>query len=69
MTLPQRMKFGIFLAPFHPVGENPTVSFERNLELIRWLDDLDYDEVWVGEHHSGGWETIASPEMFLVAAA
>ncbi len=69
MALPQRMKFGIFLAPFHPVGENPTVSFERNLGLISWLDSLDYDEVWVGEHHSGGWETIASPEMFLVAAA
>ena len=26
------------------------------------LDDLGYDEFWCGEHHSGGWETIASPE-------
>ena len=50
MTLPQRMKFGIFLAPFHPVGENPTVSFERNLELIRWLDDLDYCPICDGDN-------------------
>ena len=32
MTLPERMKFGIFLAPFHPLGENPTLSLERDLE-------------------------------------
>ena len=44
MTLPARMKFGIFLAPFHHLGENPTLGFERDLELIRWLDHLGYDE-------------------------
>jgi limonene 1,2-monooxygenase len=63
-----RMEFGIFMAPFHPLGENPTLALQRDLELISWLDYLGYDEVWVGEHHSGGWETIASPEMFLAAA-
>src|SRR5689334_8366247 len=55
MTLPARMKFGIFLAPFHHLGENPTLGFERDLELIRWLDHLGYDEAWIGEHHSSGW--------------
>ena len=69
MTLPARMKFGIFLAPFHHLGENPTLGFERNLELIRWLDYLGYDEAWIGEHHSSGWETIASPEIFIATAA
>ena len=69
MTLPARMKFGIFLAPFHPLGENPTLSLERDLELLQWLDSLGYDEAWIGEHHSGGWETIASPEVFIAAAA
>ncbi len=63
-----RLEFGIFIAPFHPVGENPTLALRRNLDLISWLDQLGYDEVWVGEHHSGGWETIASPEVFLAAA-
>ena len=69
MTLPARMRFGIFLAPFHRVGENPTLGFERNLELIQWLDKLGFDEAWIGEHHSAGWETIASPEIFIATAA
>src|SRR5439155_9182029 len=69
MTLPARMRFGIFLAPFHALGENPTLSIHRDLELIEWLDHLGYDEAWVGEHHSAGWEIIASPEVFIAAAA
>ena len=63
------MRFGIFLAPFHDPGESPTASLERDLELIVHLDRLGYDEAWVGEHHSTGWELIASPEVFLAVAA
>ena len=63
------MRFGIFLAPFHRVGENPTLALDRDMELIQWLDHLGYDEVWIGEHHSAGWELIASPEIFIAAAA
>jgi limonene 1,2-monooxygenase len=69
MALPPRFSFGIFMAPFHEVGHNPTYALERDLQLIQWLDQLGFDEAWVGEHHSAGWEIIASPEMFLVAAA
>lgn len=64
-----RIGFGLFLAPFHAVGENPTLALERDLELISWVDALGFDEAWVGEHHTTGWETIASPEMFLAVAA
>ena len=69
MALPARMKFGIFHAPFHPLGDNPTLALERDLELVQWLDWIGFDESWTGEHHSAGWETIASPEVFLAAAA
>src|SRR5215213_8549338 len=69
MFRPDRMKFGIFLAPFHRHYENPTLSLERDMRLIELLDELDYDEAWVGEHHSAGWETIASPEVFMGIAA
>ena len=62
------MKFGIFLAPFHRVGENPTLALARDMELLEWLDHLGYDEAWIGEHHSAGYETIASPEVFIAAA-
>ncbi len=64
-----RLDFGIFLAPFHPVNENPTLSLQRDFELIEWLDRLGYDEAWIGEHHSAGYEIIASPEVFIAAAA
>ena len=66
---PNRMKFGIFMAPFHRVGENPTVALERDMDLIEYLDQLNFDEAWVGEHHSAGWEIIASPELVIAAMA
>jgi limonene 1,2-monooxygenase len=63
-----RLKFGAFLAPHHPLGEHPTLMLRRDLALAAQLDELGFDEFWVGEHHSSGWETIASPEMFLAVA-
>jgi limonene 1,2-monooxygenase len=63
-----RVKFGAFLAPHHPIGENPTLQFRRDLDLVELLDQLGFEEFWCGEHHSTGWEMIASPEMFLAAA-
>ena len=69
MPLPERMKFGIFMGPFHRVGENPTLALDRDLELVQWLDHLGFDEAWIGEHHSAGWETISSPEIFIAVAA
>jgi limonene 1,2-monooxygenase len=57
------------MAPFHQLGEDPTLALERDLELMQWLDYLDFDEAWIGEHHSAGWEIIASPEIFIGVAA
>jgi limonene 1,2-monooxygenase len=63
-----RLNFGAFLAPHHPIGEHPMLQFRRDLDLVEHLDKLGYEEFWCGEHHSSGWEMIASPEMFLAAA-
>src|SRR3954454_12864135 len=63
------LKFGIFLAPFHPVGQNPTLALERDLDLVVHLDSLGFDEAWMGEHHSAGYEIIASPEVFIAVAS
>jgi len=63
------LRFGAFLAPHHPIGEHPVLQLDRDLELVELLDQLGYDEFWCGEHHSTGWETIASPELFLAGAA
>ena len=63
------MKFGIFMAPFHPTGQNPTYALDRDIALIEHLDRLGFDEAWIGEHHSGGYEIIASPEIFIATVA
>ena len=63
------LRFGAFLAPHHPIGESPVLQFQSNLEFVEHLERLGYDEFWCGEHHSTGWEIIASPELFLAAAA
>ncbi|HVA73313.1 MAG TPA: LLM class flavin-dependent oxidoreductase [Acidimicrobiales bacterium] len=63
------LRFGIFLAPFHPAGQNPTLALERDMELIVRLDQLGYDEAWIGEHHSAGFEIVASPEVFIGAVS
>jgi limonene 1,2-monooxygenase len=63
------LRAGIFLAPFHPVDEDPTLAIHRDLELIDHLDKLGFAEAWIGEHHSAGYEIIASPELFIAAAA
>ena len=63
------MKFSLFMQPFHALGENPTLALERDLESIEWWDALGYDEVFIGEHHSSGWETIGSPAIMIAVAA
>jgi limonene 1,2-monooxygenase len=69
MTARQTLRSGIFLAPFHPVDEDPTLAIRRDIDLVEWLDELGFDEAWIGEHHSAGFEIIASPELFIAAAA
>ncbi len=64
-----RLRFGTFLAPFHAPGQNPTLALQRDLKFVEHLDALGYDEAWIGEHHSAGSEIIASPEIFIAAAA
>jgi hypothetical protein len=61
------LRSGIFLAPFHALKENPILALERDMELLQHLDALNYSEAWIGEHHSGGFEIISSPEVFIAS--
>lgn len=66
---PWPLRFGVFLAPFHPPERHPTLALHGDLDLIGHLDRLGYDEAWIGEHHSAGHEIIGSPELFMAVAA
>jgi len=68
-VLPRPLRFGVFLAPFHPADESPTEQLHRDLSLLQQLDAIGFDEAWIGEHHSGGYEIIPSPEVFIAHAA
>jgi len=62
------LRFGLFVAPFHPTDGNPTLQMRRDIELAVLVDELGYDEIWFGEHHSGGFESSGSPEIMIAAA-
>src|SRR5688572_12960058 len=64
-----KLRAGVFVAPFHPLDESPTLCFERDLQLAQFADQLGLDEFWYGEHHTGGYELSASPELMIAAAA
>lgn len=66
---PMPLKFGLFHGPHHGMNLDPTYSFERDLLLMEHLDRLGFDEAWIGEHHSGGFENLPAPEVFIAAAA
>ena len=57
------------MMPTHHPSENPTLAFHRDIDLIPFVEGLGYDSFHIGEHHSGGWETMPSPEMALSMAA
>lgn len=63
------LRAGVFVAPFHPLDESPTLAMERDLQLAEYADELGMAEFWFGEHHSGGYEISASPELMIAGAA
>ncbi|MDB5579675.1 MAG: luciferase-like protein [Bradyrhizobium sp.] len=67
--LDPNLRHGVFLPPFHLEDSDPTLSYHQDLEIAEFVDKLGYHELWVGEHHSGGTETISSPELYIAAAA
>src|SRR6478736_3080178 len=39
-----------------------------DLQVLRWLDELGYQEAWIGEHHTAPWEPHPSPDLLLAQA-
>ena len=45
------MEIGYFTMPSHPPECGLKEGHDWDLQVIRWLDELGYQEVWIGEHH------------------
>ncbi|MGA7419655.1 MAG: LLM class flavin-dependent oxidoreductase, partial [Acidimicrobiales bacterium] len=63
------MRFGLFLMPEPFPWSNWTLSYDLKLEEMALADRLGYDEVWVGEHHTGAYENIPAPDIFIAKAS
>jgi limonene 1,2-monooxygenase len=65
-----RLRFGVFHAPYHlPMGQNPNLALHRDVAFVKHLDQLGFDEAWIGEHHSCGCEIIPDPITFIANVA
>ncbi|NEW56088.1 LLM class flavin-dependent oxidoreductase [Nocardia cyriacigeorgica] len=69
MWTSRSLRFGAFLAPYHPLDADPVLQLRRDIDLMEHLDHLGFDEAWMGEHHSTGAEIVPAPDMFIAAAA
>ncbi len=65
MSRERALRLGIFVSPVHSPGLDPTWALNNDIHLIETADRLGFDEAWVGEHRSTGWEYISAPDVFI----
>lgn len=61
-------RLGMFVMPIHNPAKGLAQCVDEDLELAVRCDELDFDEFWVGEHHSSSVENIVMPEIFIAKA-
>ena len=62
------MEFGYFSMPSHPPERGLKDGHDWDLQTIRWLDELGFSEVWIGEHHTAPWEPHPAPDLLIAQA-
>src|SRR5262245_39390820 len=62
------MEIGYFTMPSHPPECGLKEGHDWDLQTLRWLDELGYQEAWIGEHHTAPWEPHPSPDLILAQA-
>ena len=62
------MELGYFAMPSHPPECGLKEGHDWDLQVLRWLDELGYQEAWIGEHHTAPWEPHPAPDLLVVEA-
>ena len=62
------MEIGYFAMPSHPPECGLKEGHDWDLQVLRWLDELGYQEAWIGEHHTAPWEPHPAPDLLLAQA-
>ena len=60
------MRTGFFTMPSHPPERDLREGHEFDLQVVRWADELGFEEGWFGEHHTAPWEPHPSPDLLVV---
>lgn len=61
------MKLGLFLMPLHDPAQPLAPKLREDRDCVIMLDELGYDEVFVGEHSTATSEPITDPLQFLAS--
>ena len=56
------------MMPTHPPERSLYDATNWDLTVIRWAEELGYQEVWIGEHFTSPWEPIPSPDLIIAQA-
>jgi alkanesulfonate monooxygenase SsuD/methylene tetrahydromethanopterin reductase-like flavin-dependent oxidoreductase (luciferase family) len=62
------VRLGMFIQPGHFPEYSYKDAYEYDLEQIKLLDRLGYDEVWLGEHFTSHYENNPAPDLLLAQA-
>ncbi len=62
------MQLGLFMMPTHPPERSPYDGAQWDLQMIRWADELGFDEAWIGEHFTAIWEPVPAPDLLIAQA-
>ena len=62
------MKVGLFTMPSHPPERSLYDGHQWDLQVLRWADELGYQEAWIGEHHTAPWEPHPAPDLIVAQA-
>jgi alkanesulfonate monooxygenase SsuD/methylene tetrahydromethanopterin reductase-like flavin-dependent oxidoreductase (luciferase family) len=62
------MRLSYFTPPAHPPETPIFDAIEWELQVIRWSEELGFDEYWIGEHFTDTWEPVPAPDLVLAQA-
>ena len=62
------MKLGLFMMPSHPPERGIYEGHQWDLDYLALVDDLGYDEAWIGEHILVPWEPCPAPDLVIAQA-
>jgi alkanesulfonate monooxygenase SsuD/methylene tetrahydromethanopterin reductase-like flavin-dependent oxidoreductase (luciferase family) len=62
------MKIGTFMMPNHPPGRDFAQGHYHNLDYLEFLDEIGFEEAWIGCHYTVPREPNPAPDLLVAQA-